>query len=128
MQVVDPTLAEKAGVPIPKSEWDRHHYDIRLPGFGGSDSIDWTDFLETLNERGYSGPYVVENEASDSKQTGDIGAIVQGFRATALCLAPRIWPLAPGKGFEYDAAQYRPLDVGAVPAKEVPLVTMDQLA
>lgn len=127
MQSVDRELARKAGVPIPKHEWDRHHYDARLPGFGGTDSIDWTRFVETLKERGYRGPYVIENEASDSKATGDIGAILQGFQAAILCLAPLVWPLEPGQGYRYPRSAYAPLDPGAVPAKDIPLMTMDRL-
>jgi len=127
MQVVDPELAAKAGVPVCAHEWDRHHYAAKMPGFGGTDSIDWTAFIETLNERGFRGPYVLENEAADSKATGDMGAIMQGFQAGILCLAPLIWPLSPGKGYCYDRSAYRPLDVDALPKKDVPLVTMDQL-
>jgi sugar phosphate isomerase/epimerase len=127
MQSVDKALAERAGVPIPAHEWDRHHYAAKLPGFGGTDSIDWTRFIDVLAERGFSGPFVIENEACDSKGTGDIGAIVQGFKATVLCLAPCLWPLKPGKGFQYPREAYRPLDPDALPAKDIPLVAMSNL-
>jgi len=127
MQVVNPDLAKKAGVPICSNEWDRHHYAAKMPGFGGTDSIDWTAFIETLNERNYKGPYVLENEAIDSKATGDIGAIMQGFQAGILCLAPLIWPLSPGEGYRYDRKDYKPLDDSTLPKKDIPLVTIDQL-
>jgi len=127
MQVVDSKLAARAGVPVCQHEWDRHHYAPKLPGFGGTDSIDWTAFLENLGEMGYSGPLVIENEAIDSKGTGDHGAIVQGFRATVLCLAPLIWSLKPGSGFQYDSSGEKPLDESLVPSKDLPLVTMEEL-
>jgi sugar phosphate isomerase/epimerase len=128
MQSVEPRLAAKAGVPICAHEWDRHHYAAKLPGFGGTDSIDWTRFIEALSERGYKGPFVIENEAADSKQTGDMGAIVQGFKAAVLCLAPLVWLLEKGKGYQYSAAEARPLDLAALPPKDVPLTTIDRLA
>ena len=127
MQAVDPALAGKAGVPTCAHEWDRHHYAPKLPGFGGTDSIDWTAFVETLKSRDYRGPFVIENEAVDSKQTGNIGAIMQGFTATVLCLAPLLWALAPGKGFQYDTGRAAPLREDVRPSGDVPIVTMDQL-
>ena len=127
MQAVDPELAAQAGVPTCQHEWDRHHYAPKLPGFGGTDSIDWSAFLDTLTGAGYAGPFVVENEAVDSKATGDPGAIMQGFQATVLCLAPLIWRLEPGKGYQYDRSGYRPLREDVLPKKDVPLVTWDQL-
>jgi len=127
MQAVDPALAAKAEVPVCAHEWDRHHYQAKLPGFGGTDSIDWTGFLSVLNERGYRGPFVIENEAADSKGTGDMGAVMQGFKAALLCLAPMIWPLEAGEGYRYPKSAYTPLSDKALPAKDVPLVTVDKL-
>jgi sugar phosphate isomerase/epimerase len=127
MQVVDGALAGKAGVPIAAHEWDRHNYEPKLPGFGGTDSIDWTRFVRNVTERGFRGPFVVENEASDSKGTGDLGAIVQGFKAAVLCLAPLVWPLASGQGYQHARGKGALLDVAAVPAKDIPRVTVDRL-
>ena len=127
MQAVDPELAKKAGVPTCAHEWDRHHYAPKLPGFGGTDSIDWTAFVEAVKAKGYKGPFVIENEACDSKGTGDLGAIVQGFSASVLCLAPMLWDLVAGKGFQYNKAAGKPLSVDALPKNDVNLVTVDQL-
>ncbi|HNS00686.1 MAG TPA: sugar phosphate isomerase/epimerase [Planctomycetota bacterium] len=122
MQKVDAALAAKAGVPQPAHDWDRHHYAAKMPGFGGADSIPWTDFMETLKERGFKAPFVMENEACDSKQTGDLGAIVQGFKATVLFLAPLIWDIEPGKGYQHKAGAA--LDEGALPKQDTRVVTM----
>lgn len=127
MQVVDPKLAARAGVPVCQHEWDRHHYAAKLPGFGGTDSIDWSRFVEAVTDRGYKGPFVIENEAVDSKATGDRGAIVQGFQASVLCLAPLLWSLVQGKGFQYDRTGDRPLEESLVPEKDVMLTTVDKL-
>jgi sugar phosphate isomerase/epimerase len=120
MQAVDPDLARQAGVPVPAHEWDRHHYEPMLPGFGGNDSMDWRAFLEALMQRGYSGPFVIENEAANSAHTGNPGATVQGFKAAVLCLAPLVWPLVPGGGYQFDAANQAELVAptgGDVPVK-----------
>src|SRR5690606_13826115 len=74
MQWVDPLLAERAGVDVPANDWDRHHYEAMLPGFGGSDSMDWRAFIDLLSDRGFSGPYEIENEAKNSKDTGNLAA------------------------------------------------------
>lgn len=125
MQTVDAGLAKKAGVPIPDNDWNRHHYEPMLPGFGGSDSMDWRSFLETLLRRGYQGPFVIENEAANSSHTGSMGATVQGFKATVLCLAPILWPLDKETGYRYDPKDSKPLKVPA--SNDMPIVTMDQL-
>jgi sugar phosphate isomerase/epimerase len=120
MQAVDPDLARQAGVPVPAHEWDRHHYEPMLPGFGGNDSMDWRAFLEALMQRGYRGPFVIENEAANSAHTGNPGATVQGFKAAVLCLAPLVWPLVPGGGYQFDAANQAELVAptgGDVPVK-----------
>ena len=80
-QVVDAKLAKKAGVPIAANEWARLNYEPRLPGFGGSDSCDWTKFL---------------------------GATLQGFRATILNTAPVVWKLGKD-GFAFDASGLKPM-------------------
>lgn len=125
MQTVHPDLARKAGVPVPSSEWDRHHYEPMLPGFGGNDSMDWRGFLETLMQLGYDGPFVIENEAANSAHTGNLGATVQGFRTALLCLAPIVWPLAPVEGYRFDESKLAPLV--DPPAQDIPVRTMKDL-
>ena len=125
MQSVNPKLAKKAGVPIPSNAWDRHHYEPTLPGFAGSDSMDWRAFLETLIQRNYQGPFVIENEAAHSAHTGNQGAIIQGFKAAVLCLAPVIWPLVDGVGYQFDPANCQPLK--QVATQDIPIVTMEKL-
>lgn len=124
MQSVDSELATKAGVPVPNHEWDRHHFEAMLPGFGGSDSMDWRAFVEVLLENEFKGPFEIENEALNSKGTGNMGAIEQGNKATILFLSPMLWPLTE-TGYRYNEQQYQPLK--AVDRKDIPVVTMDQL-
>ena len=124
MQQVDPELAKKAGVAQPACEWDRHHYDPKLPGFGGSDSMDWFKFLKTLNDKGFAHPFVIENEGDNSSHTGNMGATVQGFQATVLNTAPMVWPLTE-KGYFFDTSKLPPMSDAA--AKDIPVVTMDDL-
>lgn len=123
-QVVDKALAQKAGVPIAANEWARMNYEPRLPGFGGSDSCDWTKFLQTLMKKGFKYPFVIENEGCNSSHTGNMGATMQGFRATILNTAPVVWKLGKD-GFAFDASALKPM---VEPAKDLPVVTMDQLA
>ena len=125
-QVVDPALAKKAGVPVAKSEWDRMNYEPRLPGFGGSDSCDWTKFLETLMKKGYKYPFVIENEAVNSSHTGNMGATIQGFRATILNTAPQVWPLTP-EGYKFDGAQMRADPMKIVRTSDIPVKTVADL-
>lgn len=125
MQQVDAKLAKRAGVCQPASEWDRHHYDPKLPGFGGSDSIDWFAFLKTLMELGFDRPFVIENEADNSSHTGNAAATLQGFAATVMALAPAVWPLDAEKGWCFNAKRLRPLK--SAPKKDVPVVTMQDL-
>jgi sugar phosphate isomerase/epimerase len=125
MQAVNAELAKQAGVPIPAHEWDRHHYEPMLPGFGGNDSMDWRGFLEGLMKRGFAGPFVIENEADNSAHTGDIGATVQGFRAAVLCLSPIVWPLKPGEGYRFDASQHPSLVVPG--GQDIPVKSMRDL-
>ena len=125
VQQVDPELARKAGVPISTNSWDRHNYDPALPGFGGSDSMDWRAFFDTLNELGYDDrPCVIENEAWNSSHTGNEGATDQGFRATVLNTAPLVWPLTD-QGYTFDSSRVKPL---AAAPEEIPVVTIDKLS
>ena len=123
-QTVDPKLAKKAGVPIPESDWDRHHYEPRVPGFGGSDSMDWTRFLRTLMDCGFDGPFSIENEGCNSAHTGNFGATVQGFKAAVLNTAPVVWPLGES-GYAFDESKRKPLAPAA--AKDIPVATMADL-
>lgn len=124
MQKVDEALARAAGVPTCDDDWDRHNYEAMLPGFGGSDSMDWRAFVETLLKKGYKGPFEMENEAVLSKKTGNMGAIMQGFKATTLYLAPLLWELTE-EGYQYNPGGFRELKEPAV--KDIPVVTIDQL-
>ena len=108
MQKVNDRLAKKAKVPQPSCEWDRLHYEPRLPGFGGSDSMDWTAFLQRLMAKGYKYPFVIENEGCNSSHTGNMGATMQGFRATILNTAPVIWPLG-ADGYAFDKSSLKPM-------------------
>ncbi len=123
-QTVQPDLARRAGIPLPAHDWDRHNYEAMMPGFGGSDSMDWREFAEVLHERGFKGAFEMENEANNSKGTGNLGATVQGFRATVGFLAPMLWPLGE-EGYAYDRTGHRPLSE-SVPG-DIPLRTMDDL-
>lgn len=122
MQSVRPELAQKAGVVVPQHDWDRHHYEAMLPGFGGTDHMDWNAFVQELVQGGYTGVYEIENEAKNSKETNRIAAIDQGFVAAQQFLSPLLYTLtdngyqpARNKELVYDAQQ------------DVPLVTMEQL-
>ncbi len=125
VQQVDGALAQRAGVPQTNSAWDRHNYEAMLPGFGGSDSMDWRAFVDTLLTKGFNGLFEIENEAKLSKGTGRDGAIDQGHRAAVLFLAPMLWPLT-NEGYQFDARDQPPLRSGT--AKDVPVVTMKELA
>ena len=120
---MDAKLAKKAGVPIAANEWARLNYEPRLPGFGGNDSCDWTKFLQTLMRKGYKNPFVIENEGCNSSHTGNMGATLQGFKATILNTAPVIWNLG-ASGFAFDTAALKPMKA---PVKDLPVVTMKQL-
>ena len=125
MQKVGERLAKKAKVPQPSCEWDRLHYEPRLPGFGGSDSMDWTAFLQTLMAKGYKYPFVIENEGCNSSHTGNMGATMQGFQATILNTAPVVWPLDAQKGYAFDASALKPMKQTL--KKDLPVVTMADL-
>ena len=123
-QTVDPTLAKKAGVPIPANEWARLNYEPRLPGFGGSDSMDWSRFLENLMAKGYKFPFVIENEGCNSSHTGNMGATLQGFKATILNTAPVIWPLGKD-GYAFDSSALKPMTMTRT--TDLPVVSMKDL-
>ncbi|MCR5750489.1 MAG: sugar phosphate isomerase/epimerase [Kiritimatiellae bacterium] len=129
IQRVDPALAKKAGVPVLAPDekggnWDRLNYEPRLPGFGGNDSCDWTKFLETLMAKGYSRPLVIENEGCNSSHTGNMGATMQGFKATILNTAPVVWPLA-ADGYQFDKKTLTPMKLPAT--GNLPVMTMAKL-
>jgi sugar phosphate isomerase/epimerase len=124
VQNIDKALSEKANVPSTENEWDRHNYEAMLPGFGGSDSMDWRGFIDILKEKRFKGPFEIENEAANSKGTGNLSAIVQGFKATVLNLSPMLWPLGE-KGYQYDDSEFKPLK--DICNKNIPEVTMRDL-
>ncbi len=123
MQMVDNELAERAGVAIPANDWDRHHYEAMLPGFGGSDNMDWRAFVDLLNESRFDGPYEIENEAKNSKDTGNPVATIQGYRAAVGFLSPMLWDLDESAGYAHRASPplFQP-DVS-----DVPVMTIDRL-
>ena len=123
IQNVDAVLAKKAGVPLAANEWDRLNYEPRLPGFGGSDSCDWTKFLETLMAKGFKNPFVIEHEGGNSSHTGNMGATLQGFRATILNTAPAVWSLGPN-GYAFDPKGLKPMTMKGINPK---VVTMAEL-
>ena len=122
MQLVDAALAEKAGVDIPAHDWDRHHYEAMLPGFGGTDTMDWRAFVDVLNEKGFIGPYEIENEAKNSKNTGNKEAIIQGYKASVSFLSPMLWNLTE-QGYQYKHSK----ELTIPNAAEIPEVTIDKL-
>jgi hypothetical protein len=76
-------------------------------------------------KKGYRNPFVIENEGCNSSHTGNIGATMQGFKATILNTAPVIWPLGPN-GYEFDKKSLKPM-TDAFCQKNIPVVTMDNL-
>lgn len=123
MQTVDASLAQAADVAVPQHDWDRHHYEAMLPGFGGSDSMDWRGFVDTLQARGYSGPFEIENEAKNSKDTGNFAATNQGFTTCIHFLAPMLWDLDVEQGYTYRNENR----LKNVHVEDIPVVTIDQL-
>ncbi|GMQ27976.1 sugar phosphate isomerase/epimerase [Algoriphagus confluentis] len=124
MHQIRPEWAEKLGIPSSTNSWDRHHYEATLPGFGLGDSMDWRAFINTLKQRGFSGPFEIENEAVLSKQTGKMGAIVQGCKAAVQNLAPLMWNLTD-EGWTYPTSEYHPLK--DLNHQDVPVVTMEEI-
>jgi len=124
VQQVEEDLARRAGIPIPLNEWDRHNYEATLPRFGGSDSVDWRGFINTLHSRGFAGTLEIENEAALSKGTGNLAAILQGFKATVNNLAPLLWELTEN-GYQFKQAAMPALK--NVATKDIPVTTMREL-
>lgn len=123
MQHVDTELARRANIAIPAHDWDRHHYEAMLPGFGGSDSMDWRAFVDTLQSKKFSGVFEIENEAKNSKDTGVMSAILQGFTTCVNYFAPMLWDLDEKNGYAYKAES----DLSFTTDKDIPVVTIDQL-
>jgi len=123
-QYVNEELAQRAGVPVAQHDWDRIPYEAMLPGFGGYDSMDWREFLDTLMDTGFDKPFVIENEAVNSAHTGNHGAVMQGFKAATLCLAPIVWPLKANDGYVYH--DNRP-ELTIRDRRDIPAVTMKEL-
>lgn len=123
MQYVEPELAKLAKISIPQHEWDRHHYEAMLPGFGGTDHMDWNDFVEILHRKGFDGPFEIENEALNSKNTGNMAAINQGYKACIQFLSPLLWSLVDNEGYKYTKG----VELSIPNVKEVSEVTIDQL-
>src|SRR3546814_18045488 len=96
---------------------------ILLPGFGGSDSMAWRAFVNLLTERGFDGPFEIENEAKNSKDTGSLAATTQGFEAAVKFLAPMVWGLQENRGYAY--LNGSPLTLPAL--SDIPVTTIDQL-
>jgi sugar phosphate isomerase/epimerase len=124
MQEVDPILAEQAGIPIPAHDWDRQNYEAMLPGFGGSDSMDWRAFVNVLKEKGFKGPYEIENEAKNSKDTHNEAAIIQGFQGAIYSLMPMLWPLGES-GYQFDQSIQQELKL--LTTKDIPVICMSDL-
>jgi len=122
MQQVNADLAQLAGVSVPQSDWDRHHYTAMLPGFGGTDDMDWNSFVETLHDRGFSGPFEIENEAKNSKDTHNLAAINQGAKACISFLSPLLWKL-DSQGYEFTEQKALKL----VSRKDIPVKSMGDL-
>lgn len=125
MQEIRAEWADKLGLPSSKNPWDRHHYEATLPGFGLGDSMDWRAFVNVLKEKDFSGPFEIENEAVLSKQTGKLGAIVQGCKAAVQNLAPLLYELGDD-GWQYPESEYKPLS--DVTRSDIPLATMNSIA
>lgn len=124
MQQINPALARTAGVPVPTHDWDRHNYEAMLPGFGGSDSMDWRAFVDILKEKGFTGPFEMENEARNSKETHNLAAIIQGFTAAVYFLRPMLWPLT-ASGYQFATSAAAPLH--AIATRDIPVSTMADL-
>ncbi len=120
IQMVSEELAAKAGIEIPAHDWDRLNYEAMLPGFGGTDSMDWRAFVDTLLDKGFDGPFSIENEADLSKGTDNIQAILQGFTGAIHSLMPLLWPLTED-GYQFNPSSLPPLRPAA---EDVPLMTM----
>ena len=123
-QRVDKELAEAAGVPVPAHEWDRFSYEPMVPGFGGSDSMDWRAFLETLMEQGFEGAFSIENEGANSKGTENESAIEQGFEACLSFIKPVIWSLSGDRGYCFPGQS----ELKEPTVQKLPVVNMGDLS
>lgn len=123
-QSVNAELARKVGIPQPASSWDRHHYEATLPGFGLGDTMDWRAFVNILKEKGFGGAFEIENEAVLSKQTGKMGAVVQGCKAAVQNLAPLLYELGD-EGWQYPKSHHSALS--EVNRPDIPKLTMKDL-
>ena len=75
-------------------------------------------------KKGFSRPFVIENEGCNSSHTGNMGATLQGFRATILNTAPVVWPLGKD-GYAFDKSALKPM---VAATKDLPVMTMDKLS
>ena len=123
-QLVGREMADAAGVPVPSSDWDRFSYEAMVPGFGGSDSMDWRSFLDYLMKIDYSGAFSIENEGLNSKGTENEIAIEQGFEACLSFIKPLIWPLSEEKGYHFTGQ--KPLTLPG--EKKLPVVEIGDLS
>ena len=85
--------------------------------------MDWRGFVDTLQARGYSGPFEIENEAKNSKDTGNFAATNQGFTTCIHFLAPMLWDLDVEQGYTYRNENR----LKNVHVEDIPVVTIDQL-
>ncbi|ULT27050.1 hypothetical protein KUH03_09765 [Sphingobacterium sp. E70] len=108
---------------IPGHDWDRHHYEAMLPGFGGSDSMDWRGFVDLLQERGFKGPFEIENEAKIQK----IQEIFrQQYKDLRLVLIS--WPLCYGIWkLRWVTLIKKSEPLKDINVKDIPVITMDDL-
>lgn len=123
MQQVDASLAAVTGISQPQNDWDRHHYEAMLPGFGGTDHMDWRAFVDKLRDKGFTGPFEIENEAKNSKDTGNLAATIQGYEAAVRFLSPMLWNLG-NEGYRYQKGE--PL-TEPKERKDIPVKTIDDL-
>lgn len=122
MQQVDQNLAQKANISVPAHDWDRHHYEAMLPGFGGTDHMDWNHFVSILQEKKFVGAFEIENEAKNSKDTANPKAIDQGIKACVSYLSPLLWSLG-AEGYQNPANK----ELLFSNRKDLSVVTMEQL-
>jgi len=122
-QKISKDLAEKAGIPSALHEWDRFSYEPMVPGFGGSDSMDWRAFIDCLMKMGFQGVFSIENEGTNSRGTENSAAIEQGFEGCLSFIKPMIWSLDKTRG--YDFGSQKTLEMAEI--KKLPLVSIKDL-
>ncbi|MNL39419.1 hypothetical protein D3C87_1616970 [compost metagenome] len=86
--------------------------------------MDWRAFVDTLQNRAFTGVFEIENEAKNSKDTGVMSAILQGFSTCVNFFAPMLWELDEKSGYSYKNER----DLQIVHGKDIPVVTIDQLS